>query len=101
MDDKKAIEVIRAECYRMNMLDMDESTLINKALDRAVDALKERIEKNDKRDQELIRKFREAQNGHRVDGGFYRGVSACLRIVLNEYEIPEPPGDFETRGCCQ
>lgn len=52
-------------------------------------------------DQELIRKFREAQNGHRVDGGFYRGVSACLRIVLNEYEIPEPPGDFETRGCCQ
>jgi hypothetical protein len=53
------------------------------------------------RDQELIRKFREVQNGHRVDGGFYRGVSACLRIVLNEYEIPEPPGDFETRGCCQ
>lgn len=53
------------------------------------------------RDQELIRKFREAQKGHRVDGGFYRGVSACLRIVLNEYEIPEPPVDFETRGCCQ
>ncbi len=52
------------------------------------------------RDQKLIRKFREAQKGHRVDGGFCRGVSACLRIVLDEYEIPEQPGDFETRDCC-
>ena len=54
----------------------------------------------DDHDQELIRKFREAQKGHRVDGGFCRGVSACLRIVLDEYEIPEQPGDFEIRGCC-
>ena len=57
------------------------------------------------RDQELIRKFRELQSaavkkGHTQNGGYYLGVTDCLRVVLDEYEVPEPPGDFETRGCC-
>ena len=57
------------------------------------------------RDQELIRKFRELQSaavkkGYTQSGGYCRGVTDCLRIMLNEYEVPEPPGDFETRGCC-
>ena len=57
------------------------------------------------RDQELIRKFRELQQkalakGYTQNGGYYRGVTDCLRVALDEYEVPEPPGDFETRGCC-
>ena len=57
------------------------------------------------RDQEIIRKFRELQQtalkkGYTQSGGYCRGVTDCLRIMLNEYEVPESPGDFETRGCC-
>ena len=57
------------------------------------------------RDQELIRKFRELQQkamakGYTQSGGYCRGVTDCLRVVLDEYEVPEVPGDFETRGCC-
>ena len=57
------------------------------------------------RDQELIQKFRELQQtalkkGYTQSGGYCRGVTDCLRIMLNEYEVPEQPGDFETRGCC-
>jgi hypothetical protein len=57
------------------------------------------------RDQELIRKFRDLQQtalkkGYTQSGGYCRGVTDCLRIMLNEYEVPESPGDFETRGCC-
>ena len=42
MTDEKAIEVIKEKCYVANFLDLDETILINKALDRAVDALKEK-----------------------------------------------------------
>jgi hypothetical protein len=57
------------------------------------------------RDQELIRKFRDLQQtalkkGYTQSGGYCRGVTDCLRIMLNEYEVPEQPEDFETRGCC-
>ena len=57
------------------------------------------------RDQELIGRFRELQRdalkkGYTQGGGYYRGVTDCLRVLLNEYEVPEVPGDFETRGCC-
>lgn len=57
------------------------------------------------RDQEIIRKFRELQSaavkkGYTQSGGYCRGVTDCLRIMLNEYEVPEVSGNFETRGCC-
>ena len=57
------------------------------------------------RDQEIIRRFRELQqtalkNGYTQSGGYCRGVTDCLRIMVDEYEVPESPGDFETRGCC-
>ena len=57
------------------------------------------------RDQELIRKFRELQQtalkkGYTQSGGYCRGVTDCLRVALDEYEVPERPDDFETRGCC-
>lgn len=59
----------------------------------------------DDHDQELIRKFRDLQQkalakGYTQSGGYCRGVTDCLRIMVNEYEVPEQPGDFETRGCC-
>ena len=40
MTDEKAIEVIRQNCYVSNLLDLDETVMINTALDRAMDALK-------------------------------------------------------------
>ena len=40
MTDEKAIEVIRQNCYVSNLLDLDETVMINTALDRAIDALK-------------------------------------------------------------
>ena len=40
MTDEKAIEVIQQNCYVSNLLDLDETVMINTALDRAVDALK-------------------------------------------------------------
>ena len=39
MTDEKAIEVIKQNCYVSNLLDLDETILINTALDKAVDAL--------------------------------------------------------------
>jgi hypothetical protein len=55
------------------------------------------------RDQELIRKFRDLQQtalkkGYTQSGGYCRGVTDCLRIMLNEYEVPEAPEVYETRG---
>lgn len=40
MTDKQAIDVIKSECYVFNPLNMDRTTMINTALDRAMDALK-------------------------------------------------------------
>lgn len=40
MSEKKAIEVIKENCYVFNPMNFDMTTLINTALDRAVAALK-------------------------------------------------------------
>lgn len=39
MTNEKAIEVIRAECYVANPLDIDRAILVNTALDTAIKAL--------------------------------------------------------------
>lgn len=100
MTDEKAIEVIKSECYISDLMNLDRTTMVNTALDKAVEALQSSVDT-----QELIKKFRELQNdavkrGYTSTGGFCNGVSACLRILLNEYEVPESPGDYERRGCC-
>lgn len=40
MSAKEAIEVIRSECYIFNPLNFDRSTIVNTALDKAIEALK-------------------------------------------------------------
>lgn len=100
MTNEKAIEVIKSECYISDLMNLDRTTMVNTALDRAVEALQSSADT-----QEIIRKFRELQQkamakGYTQSGGYCRGVTDCLRIMLNEYEVPEVPGDFETRGCC-
>ena len=55
--------------------------------------------------EELIRKFRKIQHdalnkGYTSNGGYCRGVSDCIRVLLDDYDVPEKPEDFETRGCC-
>ena len=40
MSHKRAIEVIKENCYVFNPMNFDRTTLINTALDRAVAALK-------------------------------------------------------------
>ena len=89
MTDEKAIEIIKADCYVFNPLNMDRSTMINQALDKAVEALQSSADA-----QEIIRKFRELQKkalakGYTQNGGYCRGVTDCLRIMLDEYEVPE------------
>ena len=49
---------------------------------------------------ENVRKLRELQKkalakGYTQNDGYCRGVTDCLRILLDEYEV-----DSETRGCC-
>ena len=39
MTRKEAIDVIKSKCYVFNPLDLDESTMINTALDMAIKAL--------------------------------------------------------------
>ena len=33
--------------------------------------------------EELTKQFRKLQNGHRYDGGYYRGVTDCIRVINN------------------
>jgi hypothetical protein len=42
----------------------------------------------------IIKRFRRLQHDHRVDGGFYRGVSACIRDLIEMGEL-----DNEGGGC--
>ena len=37
----EAIRVIKSECYIFNMLNLDRTTIVNSALDKAVEALKQ------------------------------------------------------------
>ena len=39
MTNKEAISVIKSECYIFNPLDFDKSTMVNTALDMAIEAL--------------------------------------------------------------
>ena len=55
MTDQDAIKTIKSECYVFNPLNLDKSTFINTALDRAVDALEERIKRNEKEAEYGIR----------------------------------------------
>lgn len=41
MTNKEAIRIIKEECYIFNMLNLDRTTLVNTALDRAIAALEE------------------------------------------------------------
>ena len=46
MTDEKAIEIIRSDCYTFNVADISNSILINQALDRAISALEDRINRH-------------------------------------------------------
>lgn len=39
MTNQEAIEIIKSECYVMNLLNLDRTRMINSALDKAVEAL--------------------------------------------------------------
>lgn len=45
---------------------------------------------------ELIVRFRRLQEGHRVDSGYNRGVSDCIRVLL---ELGEDCGCNDGCGC--
>ena len=42
MTNERAIEVIRGNCYLFNPLNLDRTTLVNTALDKAIKALEQR-----------------------------------------------------------
>lgn len=41
MTNKEAIEIIRSECYVANLLNLDRTRMVNTALDKACEALKQ------------------------------------------------------------
>ena len=41
MTNKEAIEIIKENCYIFNMLNFDRTTLVNTALDKAIEALEQ------------------------------------------------------------
>ena len=52
MTAREAIDVIRSECYVFNPLNFDRTTMINTALDIAVDALKGSEERADGKERD-------------------------------------------------
>lgn len=40
---REAIDIIKSECYVMNLLNLDRTRMINSALDKAVEALEAQI----------------------------------------------------------
>lgn len=50
--------------------------------------------------EDLIQRFRELQKGHRVDSGFVRGVTACIRVLMDEWEGQEVP-DTNVGNTCE
>ena len=101
MTDEKAIEVIKKNCYVSNLLDLDETVMINTALDRAVDALKRNqwipvTEKMPERRQEVLLSFKDgcvitgylASDKEWHDSGWE--YSYNIDEVNAWMEIPEP-----------
>ena len=41
MTNKEAIDIIKSECYVANLLNLDKTRMINTALDKACEALKQ------------------------------------------------------------
>lgn len=51
MTNKEAIEIIKENCYIFNMLNFDRTTLVNTALDKAIEALKNADEKERRKNE--------------------------------------------------
>ena len=79
MTNEKAIEVIKQNCYVSNLLDLDETVMINTALDRAVDAL------NKTSDKELIKQFKSIVRGDCIMLTKEAYSDLCMRGMDKEY----------------
>ena len=114
MTNEKAIEIIKADCYVFNPLNMDRSTMINQALDRAVEALNERSnEMTDAEKREYIAMIKGKINSYEGsdEDGVVKGLLwasyllehgkdyADQRVKLNIPELRKLDG-MEKRGCC-
>lgn len=53
---REAIDIIKSECYVMNLLNLDRTRMINSALDKAVEALEAQINVD-----EVVKQIREMQ----------------------------------------
>ena len=79
MTREEAISVIKSECYVFNPLDLDKSTKINTALDKAIKALdQESI--FDKVIDEIMDTgaYEQEVNG---ETEFLKGINYCLEII--------------------
>jgi hypothetical protein len=97
MTNKESIEIIKSECYVFNPLNFDRSTMVNTALDMAIDSL-ERSEKFRQKAEVVISQLRadrdRLEDAHRwipvyerlpEEGGDY--LTTVKGIVSNRYEI--------------
>lgn len=63
MTNQEAIEVIKEECYVLNMLNLDRTRAINMALDKAIEALESQINKDKEAEQKgVLDKLETEQN---------------------------------------
>lgn len=91
MTNEKAIEVIQKNCYVSNLLNLDETVMINTALDRAVDAL------NKTSDKELIKQFKSIVRGDCIMLTKEAYSDLCLRAAGIIKEDGEPCEDCISR----
>ena len=104
MTNEKAIEVIKAECYVFNPLDLDKTVLINQALDRAVDALKNRSDQqiNVNRLLELFDQYCDRCGNPYKQGGLscrtcrFRDARSIVNTLKERVEIPDSYEEEET-----
>lgn len=79
MTNKEAINIIKSECYIFNPLNFDMSTMINTALDIAIQAMEQESVLGKVRDE--IADLDDADYDY---DGYYKGVTDALQIV-NKY----------------
>ena len=79
MTNKEAKEIIKSECYIFNPLDFDKSTMVNTALDMAIEALEQETI-IDKIRAEIVDTgaYEQEVNGNTE---FLKGINYCLGVI--------------------
>lgn len=64
MTNEKAIEIIKSECYVADFMNLDRTRMVNMALDKAVEALKDKVKELEKPSKDCISVMQLLNNLH-------------------------------------